>query len=139
MSGKITINTDGGSRGNPGHAAIGIIAHDDEKVIYQVGEYLGVLTNNEAEYKAVVKSLEWILDSNLSPSRPISFLLDSKLVVEQLNKRWKIKDDRMRVLANDCFKLLEKISNPITFSHVPREKNSQADALVNQALDARLA
>ena len=139
MSGKITINTDGGSRGNPGHAAIGIIAHDDEKVIYQVGEYLGVLTNNEAEYKAVVKSLEWILDSNLSPSRPISFLLDSKLVVEQLNKRWKIKDDRMRVLANDCFKLLEKISNSVTFSHVPREKNSQADALVNQALDARLA
>lgn len=136
MSEVITIHTDGGSRGNPGPAACGIVVHKGNEVLYEAAEYLGTLTNNEAEYTGVLRALEWLTRSSLSHEASVQFYLDSKLVVEQLNKNWKIKDARMKQYADRCFLLISELPIAITFSHVPREDNSDADALVNQALDA---
>ena len=133
----LTINTDGGSRGNPGQAAIGVVIFQDGKVITDLKKAIGVATNNEAEYQAVLFSLEWLADnvSDLSPTT-IIWKLDSKLVVEQLLKNWKIKEPRMKDLAERCWTALATLPCSYTFQHVPRAENKEADALVNQALDA---
>lgn len=144
--GILRIFTDGGSRGNPGNAATGVvifkvsekISFDETKqceIVYENSDFIGVATNNEAEYKALIKALEW-LSKNLSEIEKVEVYLDSKLVVEQVNKNWKIKDSRMIKFANDIWKILESIEVDIKFFHIRREKNSEADALVNQALDA---
>lgn len=136
MSAVITIHTDGGSRGNPGPAACGIVVHKGTEVLYEAAEYLGTLTNNEAEYTGVLRALEWLTRSSLSEEVSVEFYLDSKLVVEQLNKNWKIKDARMKQYADRCFSLIAELPITVSFTHVPRNENADADALVNQALDA---
>ena len=99
------------------------------------------MTNNEAEYCAVKTALEWLVEYlEQEPSRcqncqAINFFLDSKLVVCQLTGQWKIKDFKMRLLCGECQTLLNKIPVKYCFTHIPREKNKTADALVNQALD----
>ena len=134
---KLKIFTDGGSRGNPGDAGIGIVVYNVEtnKVIFEHSGFIGVATNNEAEYKALLKALEW-LSENKKNTESVDFFLDSKLVVEQINKNWKIKDDRMRKFANEAWSILEKFDFKTVFLHIKREKNKEADLLVNQALDA---
>lgn len=135
---QLSVYTDGGSRGNPGDAAIGGLVYSPTKeVVYEFSEFIGTATNNEAEYKAVLHAITWI-SGFISDTQydSVIFHLDSKLVVEQLNKNWKIKNDRMRMLANQCWSQLSSIPVETSFIHVRREKNSQADALVNQALDA---
>lgn len=134
---QIEIFTDGGSRGNPGAAAIGVVVKNGVEVLYEAGKTIGVATNNEAEYQAILLSLEWLKTTDLAPQiQTITWKLDSKLVVEQLNKRWKIKEPRMREFAQKAWLDLGML--PITFkiTHIPREQNAAADALVNQALDA---
>lgn len=133
----LTINTDGGSRGNPGQAAIGVVISQDETIIQELKQAIGIATNNEAEYTAVLHSLAWIKERSfeLKPAK-IVWKLDSKLVVEQLAKHWKIKEPRMQDLAHKCWTELSALSCPYQFVHVPREQNKEADALVNQALDA---
>ncbi|MBU0974370.1 ribonuclease HI family protein [Patescibacteria group bacterium] len=144
--GILRIFTDGGSRGNPGNAGIGIVvfkvfpetSFDETKraeVIYEHSGFIGTATNNEAEYKALIKALEWLAE-NFSDTEAVEVYLDSKLVVEQINKNWKIKDSRMMGFANNAWKILEGIGTNVKFFHIRREKNSEADALVNQALDA---
>lgn len=133
----LTINTDGGSRGNPGQAAIGVVIAKDGEVIEELKRSIGVATNNEAEYTAVLHSLEWIqLHASENTPTKIVWKLDSKLVVEQLSKRWKIKEPRMQELAKKCWAELAQLPCSYSFNHVPREENKEADALVNQALDA---
>lgn len=132
----VHIYTDGGSRGNPGDAAIGIDIRAGERVLFQKGEVIGRATNNEAEYTAVLSSLQWLQKEaeSLQVDR-VSWFLDSKLVVEQLMKRWKIKDQRMKAFADEIWQQLDTLSLPYSFSHIPRAENAVADSLVNAALD----
>jgi probable phosphoglycerate mutase len=131
------INTDGGSRGNPGKSACAFVVTDEStNLVFQQGLYLGIKTNNEAEYLGVLSSLKWLKTASLLPSRLI-YRLDSKLVVEQLSGRWKIKDARMKILCQECFVFLKELGLPVEFVHIPREENAAADALVNQVLDQK--
>lgn len=125
----IKVFTDGGSRGNPGPAAAGYVVFDDAGNIRQkCGKYLGVATNNEAEYQGVIEALTAL------PDLELAFFLDSLLVVNQLNGLWKIKEPRLRDLLMQV-KQLEN-NRKITYTHVPREKNFEADLLVNETLDS---
>jgi len=132
---KIFINTDGGSRGNPGMAGVGVSVSDEQgEILHEECRFLGVRTNNEAEYQAVIDSLEWLLKSELKPT-VITWRLDSMLVVEQLNRHWKIKEARLQELANTCWKLLAQVKANCSFTYIPRAENARADSLANQAMD----
>lgn len=137
MINSLTIFTDGGSRGNPGAAAVGVTVQDQTgAIVWETGQTIGVGTNNEAEYLAIKTSLEWLQTWDQTASLlSITWKLDSKLVVEQLSRRWKIKEPRMLVFAQQCWQLFDQLPCPYTLVHIPREQNKRADALVNQALD----
>lgn len=133
---NLIIYTDGGSRGNPGIAGAGIyVVNQDNEVVLEKPEFLGKKTNNEAEYLAFQKSAEWLVDFPKKLEK-VLWKLDSKLVVEQLNKRWKIKEPRLHKLAEQCWILLESIPYPIEIIHIPRAQNKQADLLANIAMDS---
>jgi ribonuclease HI len=140
----LVIHTDGGARGNPGPAGIGIVFLADGKddaVLYEEGKFIGDgKTNNEAEYTAFYTSAQ-VLQKNVSTWNPssIEWQQDSKLVVEQLNRKWKIKEPRMQQFAKDIWQVLATLQVPYKIAHIPRELNSAADALYNQALDAQLS
>jgi ribonuclease HI len=131
MDRVVKIYTDGCSRGNPGPAGIGILMVDNNgKEIERISEYIGKTTNNVAEYKAILRSV------NECESRKINkaiFFTDSELIVNQLNKSYKIKDEKLKILY---VKLLSKLINFKNWSikHIPRENNKIADKLANQAL-----
>lgn len=133
---SLVIFTDGGSRGNPGPAAIGVVAFLDGKQVFENAEFIGQATNNEAEYLAFIQSVSQVL-SHKFPSSPqkIEWKLDSLLVVQQLNKKWKIKEARLRDFAQKAWSLLNELPYKYSITHVPREENKEADLLVNQALD----
>lgn len=143
----LTIFTDGGSRGNPGPAGIGFSAVKAEKEVQQQStgaqvdelyffqQAIGQATNNEAEYQAFIASLEWLLQQDFTDIEMIVWKLDSKLVVEQLNKNWKVKDARMREFAQQAWQLLDQLDVEYSILHVRRELNKRADELVNAALD----
>ena len=138
----IYINTDGGSRGNPGPAGIGVVFYDQEgKEIHAYHEYIGETTNNQAEYKAIIKALEiltkskWLKDNNGDSSKKIVCRLDSSLVVEQINGNFKVKNEGIKPLIVEVNKLKLKINVSTSFVHVPREKNTRADELANIAMD----
>ncbi len=133
---KMTIFTDGGARGNPGPAACAYVVYDDDGNIRQkCGKYLGTATNNEAEYWAVIEALGYIVSIKNSVSS-IAFFLDSQLVVNQLNGKFKVKEARLRELLLKI-KSIEGEVTPLSigYVHVPREQNAAADALVNETLD----
>src|SRR5688500_15262554 len=111
---KLTIFTDGGARGNPGPAAIGVVATDEQGVVvYEHSAYVGKTTNNEAEYKAFLVSLEWLLSSpQLAQATSITWKLDSMLVVEQLQRHWKIKEPHLQLLADQIWQKLELLQLP---------------------------
>ncbi len=135
------INTDGGSRGNPGPSACAFVVFSGSEatasIVFQQGLFLGVKTNNEAEYLAVLSSLKWLKSLSQLP-KAIIYRLDSKLVVEQLSGRWKIKDSRMQILANQCQEILTELALPTTFTYIPRAQNAAPDALLNQVLDKKV-
>ena len=131
---KICIHTDGGSRGNPGKAAIGIVIFDDkDKIIENYKETIGVTTNNVAEYSAVIKALEL---AKKYTTEEINLFSDSELTVRQLNGEYKVKQEHLQKLYHKA-KENEKAFKKVTYEHVRREHPHQfkADALVNQALD----
>lgn len=132
---KITIHTDGGSRGNPGPSAIGVVIHHGSELLAEHGEYIGIGTNNQAEYKAVIWALQWLNDARF-PIESVAFVLDSQLVVSQITGVFQIKHPNMKVLKGEIDALKRTLSYPITFSHVLRQDNKDADRLVNTALDA---
>ncbi len=130
------IHTDGGSRGNPGQAAIGfVIQTEDGQTVFEKGEKIGITTNNVAEYTAVLSVLKYLTDSPVKPSLA-KFFLDSKLVVEQINGNYQIKQPHLQSLCLEILRLKRALPFTTLFSHVPRKENAQADALVNLALDS---
>lgn len=139
MQEKITIFTDGGSRGNPGISGAGVYMIDENnQEIYREYKYLGLKTNNEAEYLALNLALIY-LKNKLKKPTALLFKLDSKLVVEQMNKNWKIKEVRLQTLAEENWKILSSLPHSICeIKYVPREENKMADMLANQAMDSAL-
>jgi ribonuclease HI len=134
----IVVHTDGGSRGNPGPAGIGVVIERNGEVLHEISECLGVKTNNEAEYEAFATSLKWILDhkEEIKPLQ-VTWKLDSMLVVQQLNRQWKIKEQRMLLFAQQIWQNLIDLGAAHIISYVPRAENKRADELVNIALDAQ--
>ena len=206
---KIVMKSDGGARGNPGPAGIGVVvwkyqvsgieyqekgrlasldpsqAQDDKKkvqdeggaggesrnefgmtrltqndsmadggdIIKEISEYIGETTNNQAEYKALIAGLEWLLqekeilngsriksgmtaETSVSDDEFISCLLDSELVVKQLNREYKMKNEGLKPLFEKVNNLVKEIGLPVKFAHIYREENKEADRLVNMAIDA---
>lgn len=129
----LTIYTDGASRGNPGKASYGFVIFENKHKIYEEGKYIGLNTNNFAEYSAVVKALEYV-GKNLKASE-INFYMDSKLVVEQLSGRFKVKSINLKPLIVQI-KEQEKKYRKISYQHVPRSLNFLADYQANKALDS---
>jgi ribonuclease HI len=129
-----TIFTDGGARGNPGPAAAGgVIVGADGTLIAEVSEYIGVATNNVAEYRALILTLRRALDEGC---RNIAIRMDSELVVRQLEGKYRVKDAKMRPLHGAAVKLLAMFERA-DVRHVRRDENKLADKLVNAVLDAR--
>lgn len=131
----VTIFTDGGSRNNPGESGAGVVIYDGREKIAEVSKYLGVQTNNWAEYEAVHLALEEAERLGLT-DREIEMKLDSKLVVEQLSGRWKIKEPTLKPQAEKVRALVPRFSS-VSFSHIPREENFEADRLANDAMDRK--
>ena len=131
---RITIYSDGGSRGNPGPSAAGFVIIDSmQQVIEQGGEYLGITTNNQAEYHGVRLGLEKAIELGY---RHVDFRIDSMLVVNQMNGVYKIKNRELWPIHERIRSLMTKFDK-VTFSHVPREFNQLADGMVNKTLDAQ--
>ncbi len=132
------IHTDGGSRGNPGPAAIGVVIESSDGTLKEeFGEYIGETTNNEAEYRAVIfafQKLKQLIGKESAKNTTLEFHLDSELVERQMNGQYKVKDKNL-------IKFFMEISNlkmdfgKVIFKHIPREKNQDADRMVNWALD----
>jgi len=139
MNNKLKIYTDGGSRGNPGPAALGVYIEDEDgQEIASINQRLGTTTNNIAEYQAVLSAYQW-LTSNISLVQTVSFYLDSLLVCSQLKGVYKIKNDSLREIYLLIKRLefdLNKRGVKITYQHIPRSLNKKADRLVNLALDS---
>ena len=137
---KIIAYTDGGSRGNPGPAAIGVQIQDAAgAVIKEVSEYIGNSTNNFAEYQAVATALETLKKAYGKKTKELTVELrmDSELVKKQLNYEYQIKDPGLVPLFIAIHNLRVANFPHLTLTHVPREKNKEADRLVNEALDAK--
>src|SRR3989344_25124 len=134
---KITIHTDGGSRGNPGPAAIGVVIDSDLIGKKEFGEYIGETTNNEAEYRAVIfalKKLKSLIGSDKCGKSLVEFAIDSELVVKQLNKEYKLKDKNIQNFFIEIWNLTFDFGG-VSFRYVPREENTEADRIVNQVLN----
>lgn len=160
MKNKIIIHTDGGARGNPGPAAIGVVieggpmgkpgsesfsggkaasvnAGTSTTWKKEYGEYIGETTNNEAEYRAVIfalKKLKPLIGSDKCRESLVEFALDSELVVKQLNKEYKLKDKNIQNFFIEIWNLTFDFGG-VSFRHIPREENKEADRIVNQVLD----
>jgi ribonuclease HI len=136
---KLIINTDGGSRGNPGPAGIGVVfSNADGQILAEYKEYIGEATNNIAEYRALILALEKaksfsVKDGSASGWDEIECRLDSELVVKQIRGEYKVKDEKLMPLFGQVHEL--SFFKPIKFVHVRREFNKEADALANLALD----
>lgn len=129
---KLTIFTDGGARGNPGPAGIGAVAYgESQETVFEISEYLGETTNNQAEYRAVIRALE---EAKKHDSEELDFYLDSELVVKQLNREYKVKNQDLAPLFLKIYNLTMGFKK-VKFSHIPREKNKEADKLANLAMD----
>ncbi len=130
---NIIIYTDGGARGNPGPAGIGIVVKGETgNLIKEWGSQIGLATNNVAEYTALVEALKFVV--TLKPQK-IECRLDSELVVKQVRREYKVKDVDLQKLFIKVWNLLQQIPQA-TFVHIPRERNKRADELVNLALDS---
>jgi len=134
---KIIIHTDGGARGNPGPAAIGIVIRGGSVGKKEYGEYLGEATNNEAEYKAVIfalKKLKHLIGSAESKKSDVEVMLDSELLEKQLNGEYKIKEKNLQHYFIEVWNIKSDFGS-VNFRHVKREENRDADRIVNQILD----
>lgn len=133
------VFTDGGSRGNPGPGAIGVVIKDgDKKNIKTISKFLGKTTNNVAEYIAVIEALKWIKENEKKNNIEFHFSVDSKLIANQLNGLFKIKNARLADLVIEVRGLENKIAGKIIYRFIPRHLNKEADLLVNRALDKNI-
>jgi len=135
---KIIIYSDGGSRGNPGPSAIGVVfCNERNQIIKKYSEYLGEMTNNEAEYQAVIFALEKfkaLFGKKLAKSTEIELKSDSELLIRQLNGEYKILDEKIQPLFLKIWNLRLDFKK-LKFKLISREKNKEADRLVNEALN----
>lgn len=129
---KIDIYTDGASRGNPGHAGCGYVVYADGQEIATGKKYLGMTTNNIAEYNAVIEALN---DPMVRDAKEINFFLDSELVVKQMKGEYRVKHEGLIPLKAKVDSLLK--GKTVVFTHVLRNKNKTADRLANEAIDQR--
>lgn len=131
---EFIVEADGGSRGNPGPAGYGSVVIDATtgETLREAAEYIGVATNNVAEYKGLVAGLKAARE--LDPAASVHVRMDSKLVVEQMSGRWKIKHPDMKPLAAEAARVFPPAQ--VTYEWIPREKNKHADRLANEAMDA---
>ena len=130
---EVSVFTDGGARGNPGPAAIGVVIKNNKhEIIHKIGKYIGMATNNDAEYAALTEGLVFLTEQKYSQ---VKCYLDSELVVKQLNGLYKVKNQGIKKHWNKI-KAMEKNFSHITYHHVKRGRNKEADELVNQVLDS---
>lgn len=131
---EAVIYTDGGARGNPGIAGIGILIEDkDGNVIKEISQYIGEQTNNVAEYKALNRALEIALDLGI---KKVTCYLDSELVVKQIKGEYRVKNERMIPMYNMTIALVNKFE-AFEIIHIKRDLNKKADRLANEAIDKR--
>lgn len=132
---RLIVEADGGSRGNPGIAAGGAVVLDptDGQVLAEIGVFVGHASNNVAEYSGMIAGVKRAFE--IMPDAEILVRMDSKLVVEQMMGRWKIKHPDMAELARSARELIA--GRPVRFEWVPRDENRLADAMANQAMDAQ--
>jgi len=136
---KVIIYTDGGSRGNPGPSAIGVLFCNEKGICFKkFSEYLGKMTNNEAEYKAAISALKKfkaIFGKKLAKETEIEIRSDSELLVNQINGKYKILEKNLQPLFLELWNLKLDFKK-VKFKLIPRNKNKEADKLVNQTLDS---
>ena len=135
----LNIYTDGGSRGNPGISGYGLVIYEDkQKILYQEGKFLGVKTNNEAEYSGIIAALEWVKKNKTNYNiTQLNFFADSQLMIRQLQGLYKVKAPTLLPLYAQVQQLLTQINLPTKYTDVRREFNKLADELANQAMDNR--
>ncbi len=131
---KVSIYTDGGSRGNPGTAGIGIIGYNENNdIVFKISQYIGKQTNNVSEYKALVRALEIVVEKEI---KDIEIFMDSQLVVRQIKGEYKVRNERMKPFYEMAISLIRNIDN-FNINHVKRSENSEADKLANEAMDSK--
>ena len=135
----LEINTDGGSRGNPGPAGIGVYAASKGEKVFTISETIGETTNNVAEYTAVIRSLETMIEKEIFTEK-LKYILDSELIVRQIFGKYKVKQPHLQLLRQQIVDLVKTLKDNgqiklMTLITVPREQNKKADKLVNEALD----
>jgi ribonuclease HI len=137
----LIAHIDGGARGNPGPAAIGVVVKDSHgTLLFEEGSCIGHGTNNEAEYRALIRLLEVSGHDPViknSGAKTLRVHCDSKLIVMQVTGEWKIKEPRLRELYEQVQKVKTHVPFVLRIKHVPREENKDADRLVNAALDGK--
>jgi ribonuclease H / adenosylcobalamin/alpha-ribazole phosphatase len=133
---RFIVEADGGSRGNPGPAGYGALVRDAEtgRLLAERAASVGRATNNVAEYGGLVAGLQAALD--LDPTADVEVRMDSKLVVEQMSGRWQVKHPAMKPLAQEAGTLAREFGS-VRFGWIPRARNTRADTLANQAMDAQ--
>ncbi len=135
MSTSLRVRTDGGSRGNPGPSGIGVVIEDREtgQILEEHHRYLGVTTNNQAEYQAVILALQRCVALGATS---VEVLADSELLIRQANGEYRVKNPELQVRFREMRELVIKIGR-VVFKHVYREANTRADALANLAMDGK--
>ena len=134
---NLTIYTDGGSLNNPGQAAYGFLIFEDKKRIHKQNERIGVASNNVAEYTALIRALEFVRDTiqkSKIKAKSLLIISDSLLMVNQVNGLYKVKNADIKPLHSQIKMLEMELGLPISYKHVLRDKNTEADALVKEAL-----
>jgi len=137
---NIIVFTDGGARGNPGPAALGVFIQDENgKELARIGKTIGETTNNVAEYLAIIEGFNWLLKNKERLNiESVNFYMDSQLACSQLNGIYKVKNPKIREFVFEIRQKEAELGIPVTYAHVRREQNTKADFMVNQALDNRL-
>lgn len=128
----LKIFTDGGSKGNPGPSSIGMVFYLNGKKVFHHHESIGMATNNDAEYTALIRALEFIIKDYIQKGlEKIEFYSDSSLMVNQVNGLFKVKNGKIKEYVLKIRILERQVEIPITYTYVPREQNKEADLLVN--------
>jgi len=134
---RIVVYTDGGARGNPGPAAIGVVIQSQGQTVKKYAEFIGQATNNQAEYQAIIfalKKIKLLFGKKKAKVMEIEVCLDSELIAKQLNHQYKIKEKDLQPLFIKVWNLILDFGQ-VSFKYISRQKNKEADRLVNQALD----
>lgn len=138
---NVFVYTDGGARGNPGPAALGVYIEDDNgSPLFSLGKKIGETTNNIAEYSAILEALNWLVENKLTLGNEckINFYMDSLLAYSHIKKLYKIKNEKLREIILSIWEKEKTLGLTVSYNHVRREGNKKADTLVNLALDNQI-